>query len=187
MFMTLHKDLLPEPPFPESEEDKTKRIFSRVKFKTERNILDENKWLSHPLIHGEIELKLAFIGRARNSLTLYDYAILSYLFILSRRRFFVRGDDHSFAEMMNEDRRKITKTINKLARLNYVRRLIHKDTPGFIVNPDLINNGNSQKQAFKIKLWKDSFTPPVKQEKRESCYPLKRKKRKDSSIQEVAS
>lgn len=106
--------------------------------------------------HSESIVRNLFKTRKELGVTDFDMMILLHLINLSRRRVFVKLTTAQLAEEINANYSRVAHSIKTFKSLNLCKRVEYKDNKGFIVNPEIINNGDDKKKAFKIMLWNKS-------------------------------
>ena len=82
-----------------------------------------------------------------------DLLVFFYLVMLSRRRVFIKLTTSELAEKINMSHSKVLHSIKALKTLNLCKRIQYKEHKGFIIHPEIINNGDDKKRAFKFMLW----------------------------------
>jgi len=103
--------------------------------------------------HSEFTVKNLFKNRKDFGLTELDVAVFLYLLSLSRRRIFINLTTAKLAEEINVNYSRVAHSIKRLKELNLCKRIQYKEHYGFIIHPDIINNGDDKKRAFKFTLW----------------------------------
>jgi predicted transcriptional regulator len=104
-------------------------------------------------VHSEFTVRNLFKNRKDFGLTELDVAVFLYLLSLSRRRIFINLTTAKLAEEINVSYSRVAHSIKILKQLNLCKRIQYKETNGFIIHPDIINNGDDKKRAFKFMLW----------------------------------
>jgi predicted transcriptional regulator len=107
-------------------------------------------------VHSEFTIKNLFKNRKDFGLTELDVAVFLYLLSLSRRRIFINLTTAKLAEEINVTYSRVAHSIKILKQLNLCKRIEYKGSKGFIIHPDIINNGDDKKRAFKFMLWDES-------------------------------
>jgi hypothetical protein len=97
------------------------------------------------------------ISRKKLGLDSFDQLILAYMIIECRAKLFIQQTAVQFADSYGLDTRMVQRSIKRLKDLDYIRRGQYKGQSFFIVDPLLVNSGDSKKRAFKIKLWQESI------------------------------
>jgi predicted transcriptional regulator len=103
--------------------------------------------------HSEFTIKNLFKNRKKFGLTELDVAVFLYLVSLSRRRIFINLTTAKLADDINVTYSRVAHSIKRLNELNLCKRIDYRDARGFIIHPDVINNGDDKKRAFKFMLW----------------------------------
>lgn len=104
----------------------------------------------------ELVLRNLLAKQKELGLTAFDLSIFFYLVLLSRRRVFLKVTIGELAEEINASPVKVSKSLKVLIALNLCKGIDYGRHKGFIVNPEIINNGDDKKKAFKFRLWKDN-------------------------------
>lgn len=104
-------------------------------------------------VYSEFTVKNLFKNRKDFGLTELDVAVFLYLLSLSRRRVFINLTTAKLAEEINVSYSRVAHSIKILKQLNLCKRIQYKETNGFIIHPEIINNGDDKKRAFKFMLW----------------------------------
>lgn len=106
--------------------------------------------------HSEIQVKNFLSKRKELGVTDFDVMVFLYLLHFSRRRVFIKLTTAQLAEEINANYSRVTHSIRKLKTLNLCKRIEYSGHKGFIIHPEIINNGDDRKKAFKFKLWKEN-------------------------------
>lgn len=91
--------------------------------------------------------------RRELGITEFDVMVFFHLVLLSRRRLFVNLTTAQLAEQINGNYSRVAHSIKMLKSLNLCKRIEYKGMKGFIVSPEIINNGDDRKKSFKYVLW----------------------------------
>ena len=103
--------------------------------------------------YSEFAVKNVFKNRKEFGLTELDVAVFLYLLSLSRRRVFIVLTTAKLAEDINVTYSRVAHSIKRLKQLNLCKRIYHQGEKAFIIHPEIINNGDDKKRAFKFMLW----------------------------------
>ena len=106
--------------------------------------------------HSEFAIRNLFRRHKDLGLSGYDLAVFYYLALLSRRRVFIKLTTSELAEQIGLSQVKVSQSLKALKTLNLCKRIQYKEHKGFIIHPDIINNGDDKKRAFKFMLWDES-------------------------------
>jgi hypothetical protein len=88
------------------------------------------------------------LGIAGNDLT-----ILLYLVILSNSRIIIGLTPAQLSENLGFHFKATYRSLAKLRKLNYIRKVKYKDMVGFMVDPTFTVTPSPQRRTFKYKLW----------------------------------
>lgn len=94
--------------------------------------------------------------RKELGLTEFDLMIFFHLVLLSRRRIFVNLTTAQLAEEINASYSRVAHSIKTFRRLDLCKRIEYKSIKGFVIHPEIINNGDDKKKSFKYKLWSEN-------------------------------
>jgi predicted transcriptional regulator len=103
--------------------------------------------------HSEFTIKNLIARKKDFGVTDFDVMILLYLLMLSRRRVFIKLTTAELAEALNLNYSRVAHSIKTLKQLNLCKRIHYQSEKGFIIHPEIINNGDDKKRAFKFMLW----------------------------------
>jgi predicted transcriptional regulator len=106
--------------------------------------------------HSEFTVKDLTANRKELGVTDFDVMVFLYLLHLSRRRVFIKLTTAQLAEQINANYSRVAHSIKTFKSLNLCKRIQYGDHKGFIIHPEIINNGDDKKKAFKFKLWKEN-------------------------------
>ena len=106
--------------------------------------------------HSEFMFANLVANRKSFGLADSDLLVFFYLVMLSRRRVFIKLTTSELAEKMKMSQVKASQAIKALKTLNLCKRIQYKEHKGFIIHPDIINNGDDKKRAFKFMLWDEN-------------------------------
>lgn len=91
------------------------------------------------------------LGLAGNDLT-----ILMFLVLLSNSRVIIHSTPAQLSENLGIHLKAVYRSLTKLIKLDYVRKVRYKDMAGFMVDPAFTATTSPQRKAFRFKLWIDS-------------------------------
>jgi DNA-binding transcriptional ArsR family regulator len=103
--------------------------------------------------HSEFMFANLVANRKNFALADSDLLVFFYLVMLSRRRIFINLTTSELAEKINMSQVKVSQSLKALKTLNLCKRIQHGEYKGFIIHPEIINNGDDKKRAFKFMLW----------------------------------
>lgn len=109
-------------------------------------------------------LQSVVANRKRLGLSPTDLTVLLFLVSLSRFRAVIHTTTATLAEKLAIHEKAMYRTLQKLSDAKYIKRMKLNDSSVIIVDPTIINSGNSKKQAFKIKLWTGAQTRMMREE-----------------------
>lgn len=97
--------------------------------------------------------KRAFCNRKAYGLSLFDSALFGYLVFLSRTRFVIPFTTAELADDIKEPYSKVAQSVKKLGEAGLLKKVKIADTRGFMITPEIINNGDNKTKHRKINLW----------------------------------
>lgn len=106
--------------------------------------------------HSEFAIRNLFLRHKELGLSGYDLAVFYYLALLSRRRVFIKLTTSELAEQIGLSQVKVSQSLKTLKTLNLCKRIQYREYKGLIIHPEIINNGDDRKRAFKFMLWDQS-------------------------------
>jgi predicted transcriptional regulator len=103
--------------------------------------------------HSEFTITNLIAQRKNFGLSSFDLSLFLYLVNLSRRRILIKLTTAELAESIKASPVKVSQSMKAFKTLNLCKYIEYKDEKGFIIHPDIINNGDDKKRAFKFMLW----------------------------------
>ena len=104
----------------------------------------------------EQRMESIFLKRKLLGVTGSDIAILFYLIKLSDSRIIINLTTAQLSENLGVHFKAMYRTLDKLRKLSYIRKVRYKDMVGFMVDPTFTTTTSPQRRSFKYKLWIDA-------------------------------
>jgi hypothetical protein len=82
-----------------------------------------------------------------------DLALLMYLVLTSSSRLYIRKTTEELSTILGVHLKAVYRSIAKLRKLDYIRKVKYNGASGIMVSPDLADTASIQRRSFKYKLW----------------------------------
>lgn len=101
----------------------------------------------------EQRMESIFLNRKLLGVTGTDIAVLFYLIKLSDSRIIINLTPAQLSENLGVHFKAMYRTLDKLRKLSYIRKVKYKDMVGIMVDPTFTVTPSPQRRSFKYKLW----------------------------------